>query len=91
MTDRKRNEAKLVAAIAALRPALVVASDAAHKLNSDDEEEADFDRIVQLGYITDALTMLCGPKARVLADLLDVLLAIEEPGEIREEQTETAH
>ena len=91
MVDRKREEVKLTAAIEALRPALSAASDAAHKLNSDDEDEAGFDRTVQLGYVTDALAMLCGPKARVLADLLDVLLQIEEPGELREEQAETAH
>jgi hypothetical protein len=92
MNDQKRNQAKLAAAIEAMRPALAAASEAAHALEPDDEGEAGFDRIVQLGYITDATAMLCGPQAKVLADLLDVLLALEEPGESRDEDShEVAH
>ena len=40
---------------------------------------------MQLGYLADAAAMLCGPRARILVEVADQLLALEEPGELGEE------
>jgi len=85
MTDPKRDEARLRAAIEALRRTLVAASEAAHALEPADADEAGFDRVMQLGYLTDATAMLCGPRARVLSEVADALLGLEEPGELGED------
>jgi hypothetical protein len=71
MTDRKRDEAKLDAAIAALRPILAAASEAAHALVPKDPEEAGFDRIVHLGLLAAKIGDLCGPSARIVDGVID--------------------
>jgi hypothetical protein len=82
MSDRQREEAKLAAAIAALDPALAAASAAAHELEAADADEAWCDRIMQLGFLADGATHLCGPKLKVLCEVMELLLDLEEPGEV---------
>jgi len=55
------------------------------RLEPKDPDEASFVRILQLGYLTDATGMLCGPRVRVLTDIADALLALGELGECGEE------
>ena len=40
----------------------------------------DFDRIVELGYLVEAVNGLCGPHLRLLTDIADALYAIDEGG-----------
>jgi hypothetical protein len=54
-----------------MREQLSAASAAAHELEPDDETEADYDRTMWLGLMTDALAQRCGPKARVLLELTE--------------------
>ena len=81
-------------AIRALGQALVDASAAAHEIDTldppKDEREADYDRMLWLGKITDGLGVLCTPRIRVLAAILDEVVALEEPDELGEKR-HTAH
>lgn len=67
--------ARLESALDVLRPLLKVASDAAHEVEAlekgepkadDEEEEAYFDRISELGILADFGSHLCVPCLRVL-------------------------
>lgn len=72
MTD-KTEEAKFKFAIEAMRPALQAAADAAHELELKDEDEADFERVIELGMLTDSIGILCGPLLRVLNNVASML------------------
>jgi hypothetical protein len=66
-----------------MRPELEAASEAAHKMkdsedSGDDQEYREFDRIVELGYLVEAVSGLCGPHLRLLTDIADALYAIDE-------------
>src|SRR5437016_1660758 len=82
------------AAILALGQALVDASDAAHEIDTldppKDDQDADYDRLLWLGKITDGLAVLCTPRLHVLAAIVDELANLEEPGELSERR-HTAH
>ena len=81
-------------AIRAAGQALVDASAAAHEVYEldppKDDQDADYDRMLWLGKITDGVGTLCTPRLRVLAAILDEIVALEEPGEL-EEKRHTAH
>jgi hypothetical protein len=81
-------------AIRAMGQALVDASGAAHEIDAldppKDDQDADYDRLLWLGKITDGLGVLCTPRLRVLAAILDEVAALEEPGETSD-QRHTAH
>jgi hypothetical protein len=87
-------ERSLTAAIKSLRDALVEASDAAHEIAEldppKDDEDADYDRLMWLGTITDGVSALCTPKLQVLVAVLSELIDVDEPGEVREKRA-TAH
>jgi hypothetical protein len=77
----KRN---LKPAIDAMHEALMKASSAARELEPNEEDDgydADFDRVVLLGYVTDTLADLDGPQVRVLSDIADALWLLEHPDE----------
>jgi hypothetical protein len=87
-------ERSLTVAIKSLRGAQVDASDASHEIAEldppKDDEDADYDRLMWLGTITDGVGALCTPKLRVLVAVLSELIDVDEPGEIREKR-DTAH
>ncbi|MFO7477899.1 MAG: hypothetical protein R6X03_06100, partial [Methyloceanibacter sp.] len=70
-------------AVERIKPELKAASVAAHKLKDaladvDDEDYQHFDRIVELGYVVDAVGGLCGPHLLLLTEIADALYTIEE-------------
>src|SRR6266851_5204955 len=81
-------------AIRATRQALADPPAAAHEVYDldppKDDQDADDDRMLWLGKITDGLSALCTPRLRVLAAILDEIAALEEPGEL-DEKRRTAH
>jgi hypothetical protein len=81
-------------AIRAAGQALVDASAAAHEIDAIDppknDQDADYDRMLWLGKITDGVGVLCTPRLRVLAAILDEVIALEEPGELSDKR-HTAH
>jgi hypothetical protein len=52
-------------AVARMKPELIAASASAHAAKVD-EEDADFDRIVELGFVTDVLSCLCAAHLDVM-------------------------
>ena len=93
-TPLRAAENAFEAAIRATGQALVEASDAAHEIDAldppKDDQDADYDRLLWLGKITDGLGVLCTPRLRVLAAILDEVAALEEPGEFGDKR-HTAH
>ena len=81
-------------AIRAMGQALVDASAAAHEIEAldppKDDQDADYDRLLWLGKITDGLSVLCTPRLRVLAAVLEELAGVECPGELADKR-HTAH
>ena len=69
-------------AIRAMGQPLVDASDAAHEIDAldppKDDQDADYDRLLWLGKITDGLAALCTPRLRLLAAVLDEVAALED-------------
>ena len=93
-TPLRAAENAFEAAIRAMGQALVDASDAAHDIDAldspKDDQDADYDRLLWLGKITDGLGLLCTPRLRVLAAILEEVAALEEPGEL-DDKRHTAH
>lgn len=59
-------------AVERMKPELHAASEAAHQLFDEteaEEDQADFERTVELGYVVDRLTNFCGPNLAVLYEL----------------------
>ena len=81
-------------AIRTMGQALVDASAAAHEIDAldppKDDQDADYDRLLWLGKITDGLGLLCTPRLRLLAAILDEVAALEEPGDLTDKR-HTAH
>jgi hypothetical protein len=48
-------------------------------------------RQLWFGKIIDGLSVLCTPRLRVLAAVLDEVAALEEPGETSDDPRHTAH
>jgi hypothetical protein len=88
MTDKKQAEAKrkfnvqaVTEAVERMRLELVLASKAAHSVKladaGDDEEYEHFDRVVELGYLVDIATDLCGAHLILLWEIANVLHGLE--------------
>ena len=73
-----RLEAEINSAIEATVPLLNTAARAAHKIKDaeaeDDPEQAHYDRLVDLGTLTDCAAHLCSPNLQVLARVVFALL-----------------
>ena len=74
-------------AVGRMRPELKAASDAAHEYkdadtNADDDEDySAFDRTVELGYLVQAVSDMCGPHLALLCEIADVLPDLDAPHE----------
>jgi hypothetical protein len=82
-TQSRFNDQAIKEAVKRMTPELEAASEAAHKMkdsedSGDDQDYRDFDRIVELGYLVEAVSGLCGPNLRLLTDIADALYAIDE-------------
>lgn len=62
-----------------IKPALRVASEAAHKCRSDDRDDSD--RLMAIGYLVDALQFLCYPRVSLLVDLAYALVELDHEEE----------
>src|SRR5436305_11322330 len=75
-------------AIRAMGQPLVDASAALHEfaeLNpSEEDRDADYDRLLCLGKITEGLGALCTPRLRLLAAILDEIIELEQTEEPQE-------
>jgi len=91
LTHLRTAENEFEVAIRAMGQSLVDASAAAHEIaeldRPKDDRDADYDRLLWLGKITDGLSLLCTPRLRLLAAILDEVIELEETGEAGE----TAH
>lgn len=91
LTRLRAAENAFEVAIRAMGQTLVDASHAAHEIAEldppKDEQDAQFDRLLWLGKITDTLGVLCTPRLRMLAAILDDVVELEEPDETTEKPT----
>jgi hypothetical protein len=76
MDDKRKTKHEFIRqaikeAVARMKPELHAASDAAHQLfeEAEAEDQADFERTVELGYVVDRLANFCGPNLAVLYEL----------------------
>jgi hypothetical protein len=76
MADKRKTQHEFIRqaikeAVARMKPELHAASEAAHHLfeETEAEDEADFERTVELGYVVDRLANFCGPNLAVLHEL----------------------
>jgi hypothetical protein len=80
MSDEKerRSRAKFNTALDAMKPALQAASEAAHEIEFADDDEAGFERLMQLGELVENAGMLCPHDLRLLNEIAYRLMAIHE-------------
>ena len=81
--ERHFNDQAIKEAVKRMAPELEAASEAAHKMKdsvSDEDDYQEFDRIVELGYLVEAVSGLCGPHLHLLTDIADALYAIDQGG-----------
>ena len=74
--ERHFNDQAIKEAVKRMTPELEAASEAAHKMKdsvSDEDDYQEFDRIVELGYLVEAVSGLCGPHLHLLTDIADAL------------------
>jgi hypothetical protein len=65
-------------AIERMKPELMAASEAAHRMKDhDDPNIKDLDRTVELGSLVDSLVDLCAPHLRLLNHIAQTLAALE--------------
>jgi len=89
MPDKRKTKHEFIRqtikeAIERMKPELHAASEAAHHLEkAEAEDEANFERIVELGYVVDVLANMCGPN---LAVLYEVACALDETHRTENEQ-----
>jgi hypothetical protein len=76
--DERRSRAKLNAAIDSMKDALRAASDALHEISFEDDEEAEFSRLIATGELVENVSMLCGHDINVLNLIAFQLLAIHD-------------
>jgi hypothetical protein len=87
MTDDKKNaelhfnRQAIKEAVERMKPELIAASEAAHKAKDADSDEddpgySDFDRTVQLDYLVESLSGLCGPHLLLLNEIADAIYEI---------------
>ena len=88
LTRLRTAENAFEVAIRGMGQSLVDASAAAHEIaevdSPKDDRDADYDRLLWLGKITDGLSVLCTPRLRLLAAVLDEVVELEETGEAGE-------
>jgi hypothetical protein len=81
-------------AIRAMGQSLVDASAALHEfaeLNPpEDEQAAEYDRLLCLGKITEGLGELCTPRLRLLAAVLDEIIDLEQADEPQNDESQNA-
>jgi len=85
-------EAELDFTIKAMIPLLRTASDTAHKIEAAkavDPEDSDFDRLMDLGYLTDCAGRLCAPHLNILVHVMFKLM--EHGSSHDEEKTQQLH
>jgi hypothetical protein len=96
MDDEKRkaerhfNDQAIKEAVKRMRPELEAASEAAHKMKdsvSNEDDYREFDRTVELGYLVEAISGLCGPHLHLLTDIADALYAIDEGQDTTHQET----
>jgi len=73
-----RARAKLNAAMDSMKDALKLASDAAHEMPFEDEEDAQFSRILALGELIDNAGLLCPHDMNILNEIACRLIAMHE-------------
>jgi hypothetical protein len=88
---KKNHEvAKLESALEAIIPLLQAASQASHKIKEaeakDDPEQGEFDRLMDLGMLTDCVGNLCGPNLAVLVRVMFALMGSEHEEEAEPQQ-----
>ena len=89
MTDKRKTQHEFIRqtikeTIERMKPELGAASEAAHHLEEPEaEEEANFERIVELGYLVEVLANMCWPN---LAVLYEVACALHETHRTDNEQ-----
>jgi hypothetical protein len=67
-------------AIERMKPELMAASEAAHRMKDNDEPGIkDLDRTMELGSLIDGLVDLCAPHLRLLNHIAETLAAFEAP------------
>ena len=77
-------------AIERMKPELMAASDAAHRMKDhDDPGIRDLDRTMELGSLIDGVVDLCAPHLRLLNHIAETLAAFEAGD--REGESEPAH
>ena len=81
-------------AVERMRPELKAASEAAHEYkdvdtNASDDEQSDFARTVELGYLVEAVSGMCGPHLALLWEIADALHDLESPQEAHHQQEKT--
>ena len=60
-----------------MKPELIAANEAAHKAeDADSEEDAEFDRTFELGFLVESIGGLCGPHLRLLNEIVGALYEI---------------
>jgi hypothetical protein len=76
MADKRKTEHEFIRqaikeGVERMKPELHAASEAAHQLfeEAEAEDQADFERTVELGYVVDRLASFCGPNLAVLYEL----------------------
>ena len=89
MADKRKTQHEFIRqtikeAIERMKPELHAASEAAHHLEeAEAEDEANFERTVELGYVVDVLANMCWPN---LAVLYEVACALDETHQTENEQ-----
>jgi hypothetical protein len=82
MNDRQKaeygfNRQALTEAVERMKPDLVVASEAAHKVADlcygDDDEGRDCDKVFELGLLAHTIACLCGPHLTLINAIIDAL------------------
>ena len=89
MDKTKKLDTELESAIKAMAPLLRTASKISHRLelSEADPEQLDFNRMMDLGYLTDGAAGMCSPNLNVLVRVMFALMG----GEREEEEVEPRH
>jgi hypothetical protein len=84
MGDKRKTQHEFIRqaikeAVERMKPELHAASEAAHQLEeAEAEEDANFQRTVELGYVVDVLANLCGPNLAVVYEVACALYDAHE-------------
>lgn len=84
MGDKRKTQHEFIRqaikeAVERMKPELRAASEAAHQLEEPEvEDDANFQRTVELGYVVDVLANLCGPNLAVVYEIASALYEAHE-------------